>query len=173
MQRVEAHPLDDTSTPLLVCGALSGLAGGAAAMIPTALFSWVRGHGATTPAKLVAATLMGRDALDRDNGLAATMIGVLITLVAAAGAGALFTWLRRRESRVRLLVLEGIGFAWVLLGGLWIALPHVNPLMYAAASWPAMVLSFAVFGAVLALELLLRVGTFDQDEIRRGLGDGA
>lgn len=173
MQRVEAHPLDDTSTPLLACGALSGLAGGAAAMLPTALYSWARGDGATTPAKLVAATLMGRDALDHDNALAATMIGLLITLVAAAGAGSLFTWLRRREARIRLLVLEGIGFAWVLLGALWIALPYVNPLMFAAASWPAMVVSFAIFGAMLALEILLRVGSLDPDEIRRGVGDGA
>jgi hypothetical protein len=174
MERADLHPLDDTTTPVLVCGTLAGLAGAVAGMMPIAFISLVRGEGLTMPAKLVAAALMGRDALESDNAMAAVLIGLLITVVAASAAGALFTWLRRREPRFRLLIAEGVGFGLVLFGALWIALPYLNPTMHAHTPWYALALSYTVFGAALALQLPLRVGSTDMDveSVRKSLSEG-
>ncbi len=177
MQRV-APPqpsLDDSTTPILVCGVLSGLAGAVVGMVPLGLFFLLRGDGLTWPARLVAAALMGRDAFEHENALGATLLGVLVTLVAASLAGTLFTWLRRREPRFRLLIAEGVGFGLVLFGVLWLTLPYLNPPMYAQMPWLALSSAFALFGATLALELPLRVGSLslDPDEVRRSLSEGA
>lgn len=141
-------------------------------MVPLGLFSLVRGDGVTMPARLVAASLMGAEALERENAMAATLLGVLITIVAAAAAGALFTWLRRREGRFRLLIAEGIGFSLVLFGALWLTLPYVNPIMYARMPWPALAVAYAIFGAALALELPLRAGSLDPEDVRQSLSEG-
>lgn len=174
MQREDIQPLDDTTTPVLVCGVLAGLGGAVAAMAPVGVVSLARGEGLLTPAKLVAAALMGRSALEQDNSMAATMIGLLITFIAAAAAGALFSFLRRREPRFRLLVAEGVGFGLVLFGALWIALPYINPVMHAHTPWAALAVSYALFGASLAAELPLRIGSTDLnvDNVRKSLSAG-
>lgn len=173
MQRAEAHPLDDTTTPVLVCGVLAGLAGATAGMLTSGVISLVRGEGLVTPAKLVAGSLMGREALESDNAMAATLIGLLLTVIAASAGGALFAWMRRREPRFRLLIAEGIGFGLVLFGAVWIALPHINPVMHAHTPWAALAIAYAVYGAALALELPLRVGSISLpvEEVRRSLSD--
>lgn len=174
MQREDVRPLDDTATPVLVCGVLAGLGGAVVALTPLGLVSLVRGEGLLTPAKLVAAALMGRSALEQDNSMAATMIGLLITLVTAAAAGALFAFLRRREPRFRLLVAEGVGFGLVLFGALWSALPYINPVMHAHTPWIALAVSYALFGGTLAAELPLRIGStdLDVDHVRKSLSAG-
>jgi hypothetical protein len=173
MQSTEQHPLDDTTTPVLVCGVLAGLAGAVAGMVPLGLFFLIRGDGVTMPARLVAASLMGRDALERDNTMAATLLGLLITIIAASAAGALFTFLRRREARFRLLIAEGVGFGLVLFGALWLTLPYLNPVMFTQMPWVALAISYAIFGATLASELPLRVGSVaelnDPESVRRSL----
>lgn len=175
MQRAAPHPLDDSTTPVLVCGVLSGLAGAVVGMVPLGLYFLIRGDGLTWPARLVAAALMGHDALERDNAMGATLLGVLLTLMVAAAAGILFTWLRRREPRFRLLIAEGAGFGLVLFGAMWLTLPYLNPVMHARMPWFALAASYALFGATLALELPLRVGSIslDPDEVRRSLSEGA
>jgi len=169
MQRAENSLLDDAATPVIVCGVLAGFAGAALGMLPAAVASLIRGDGLTMPAKLVAAFLMGSDALDKDSGLAATLLGGLLTTVFAGSAGALFTWLRRRESRFRLLVAEGVGFGLVLFGVLWATVPHLNPTMHRNASMIPLAIAYALYGATLALELPLRVGSIDPDVARESL----
>lgn len=158
---------DDTTTPVVVCGVLAGLAGGVLGMIPSALVALVRGEGPSYPSKLVAAALMGRDALANENALGASMLGVLVTVVAASAAGAAFTWMRRREARFKLLVAEGIGFGLVLFGVLWAALPLLDPTMAARQSMVALAISYAVFGAALSLQLPLRIGSLDVTDPER------
>lgn len=153
---------DDTTTPVLVCGVLAGLTGGVLAMVPPAVAALVRGDGLGYPNRLVASTLMGSDAFAGDNAFAATMLGVLFTLIAAGIAGALFAWLRRREVRVRLLIAEGLGFGLVSLGVVRIGLPAL-----AGGSTYVSVLSFLLFGACLALELPLRVGSWEVGDAAR------
>lgn len=169
MQRATNSPLDDPTTPVIVCGVLAGVAGGIVGMVPASIASLVRGEGLMMPAKLVAAGLMGRDALERNNGAAATLLGVLIAMVLAGSAGALFTWLRRREPRFRLLIAEGVGFGLVLFGVTWATLPYVNPTMYQHQSMLGLGLAFAAFGAALALQLPLRVGSIDPAEARASI----
>jgi hypothetical protein len=173
MQRAERSQLDDTTTPVIVCGVLAGLAGAVAAMVPTSLASLIHGDGVTMPSRLAAASLMGPDALDRENGLAATLLGVLITTVLAAAAGALFTWMRRREPRFRLLIAEGIGFGLVLFGVTWATAPNLNPTMHHSQSPIILGIAYALFGATLALELPLRVGSIDTATARASLADTA
>jgi len=154
-------PDDDATTLVLVCGVLAGLTGGLLAMGPTAVAALIGGKGLGFPNKLVASALMGSDAFARENAVAATMLGALLTLTAAAGAGALFAFLRRRETRIRLLVAEGLGFSLVAFGAMRIALPYVDPALVGRGSTVASILAFLLFGACLALELPLRVGSFD------------
>jgi hypothetical protein len=159
MQPEKTTPLDDAATPVIVCGILAGLAGAVVGMIPTALVALIRGDGITMPAKLVAAGLMGPDALELDNGSGATLLGALMTFILAASAGALFAWLRRRETRLRLLMAEGVGFGLVLFGVTRFTLRYLNPTMYEHQSMIALAIAYALFGAALALELPLRVGS--------------
>lgn len=167
MPQVHAPSDDDTTIPVLVCGVLAGLVGGVVGMAPTAVASLVAGEGLGFPNKLVASALMGSDAFVRENSVAATMLGALLTLIVAAVAGAVFAWLRRGEWRVRLLIAEGIGFGLVAFGAVRIALPYVDPALTARGSTVASVLAFALFGASLALELPLRVGSLEvSDPVR-------
>jgi hypothetical protein len=135
-------------------------------MIPAALTSLFRGNGLTRPVRLVAMLLMGEDALDRENVIAATMLGALISSVLAALAGVLFVWLRRGETRFRLLVAEGVGFGLVLFGFVRVTLPYVHPTMVREQSTIALAIAYALFGATLAIELPLRVGSVDPEEAR-------
>jgi len=173
MPRADNSLHDDAATPVIVCGALAGLAGAVVGMIPTSIAALIRGDGVTMPAKLVAATLMGLDALDKENGLAATLLGVLLTTMLAACAGALFAWLRRREPRFRLLIAEGVGFALVLFGVVWAIVPYLNPTMHKHQSLVALAISYALYGAVLALELPLRVGSTDPAEARASIAEAS
>lgn len=170
MQRAPNASFDDTTTPVIVCGVLAGLAGAVVGMIPASLVSLIRGDGLTMPARLVAALLMGHDALDRENVLAAALLGMLITTILAGLAGVAFAWLRRGETRFRLLAAEGAGFALVLFGVVWVALPYINPMMYRNQSPIVLAIAYAMFGATLALELPLRAGTIDAKEAREVLG---
>ncbi|MBI2392920.1 MAG: hypothetical protein HYV09_25265 [Deltaproteobacteria bacterium] len=165
---------DDTTTPVVVCGVLAGLAGGVLGMIPSALVALARGEGLGYPSKLVAASLMGREALANGNALGASMLGALMTVVASSAAGAAFTWLRRREARFKLLVAEGIGFGLVLFGLLWAALPLLDATMAERPSMAALAVSYALFGASLSLQLPLRIGSFDvtdADRVRASLDE--
>jgi hypothetical protein len=114
---------------------------------------------------------MGADAFVDDNALGATMLGALLTSMAAALGGALFAWLRRKETRMWLLVAEGIGFGLVALGALRIALPYLDPAVLTRGSTRgstvAWVLGYVLFGACLSLELPLRVGSLDVSDPRR------
>jgi hypothetical protein len=164
----ESVPLeDDATTPVLVSGVLAGLAGGVVGLSITAISALFRGVGLTTPARLVAASLMGREALDRDNAMPALLLGALLTLVGAAAFGALFAWIRRRELRTRLLAVEGVGFGLVLFAAVHLVLPYIDPTMAMLQPRIPLAIAYALFGLCLALEAPLRVGTLRPDEAVR------
>jgi hypothetical protein len=164
---------DDATTPILVSGVLAGSCGGLAGMSVTSLAALIAGHGPLYPAKLVAAALMGSDALDRANALPAAFLGTLVTLVAASAAGVLFAWLRRREWRFRVLVLEGVGFGLVVFAALRFTLPYLDPLMAARQPMIPLAIAYALFGAALSMELPLRIGSlrFDDAMARESLAE--
>lgn len=160
-------PDDDAFTPVLVSGILAGLSGGVAGMFMTSLAALLRGDGLGRPVRLVAAGLMGRDALDRDNAIPAAILGVLLTLVAAAALGVLFGWLRRKELRTHLLMAEGIGFGLVIFAAVHLVLPYVDPTMAQMQPRVPMAIGYAVFGLCLALIAPLRTGRLRPDEVVR------
>lgn len=167
LARTSAPLEDDATTPVLVSGILAGLAGGVVGLAVTAASALFRGVGATVPARLVAASLMGREALDRDNAMPALLLGSLLTLVGAAALGALFAWIRRRELRTKLLAIEGVGFGLVIFAAVHLVLPFLDPTMAAMQPRIPMAIAYALFGACLSLEAPLRTGAIRPDEVVR------
>ncbi len=157
----ELAPHEDDDTPVLVSGLLAGIAGGSVGITVTGAFALFSGD-PLAPMKLVAAALMGPASLQSENALPATLLGGLLTVLLAALLGVLFTWLRRRERRMHLLVAEGIGFGLVVYGASYIVMPYLNGTMYAHQPQLPLALAHALFGAALSLELPLRVGPPDE-----------
>ncbi|GAC1575195.1 MAG: hypothetical protein NVS3B20_06890 [Polyangiales bacterium] len=167
-----AGAIDDALTPVLATGILAGIGGGILGFFVAGVGALAYGHGFLEPPRLVAASLMGSEALMRNNETPAALLGLLIILVGAGILGVFFTWMRRREYRLRWLLLEGVGFALVMFTLLHLLLPYVDPTMAKHQPWPPLLLSFIVFGASLTAQLPLRVGkmTGDVDVVRASLG---
>ncbi|MGZ5969272.1 MAG: hypothetical protein ACXWP4_16475, partial [Polyangiales bacterium] len=142
--------------------------GGVVGMSVTAFAALFRGDGPTMPTRLVAASLMGREALDRENVLPALLLGGLLTLVASAALGALFARIRRRELRTKLLAIEGVGFGLVMFAVVHLVLPLLDPTMAMLQPRIPLAIAYAIFGACLSLEAPLRVGSVRPDAVVRG-----
>lgn len=163
--------IDDAVAPVLATGVLAGLGGGLAGTLVTSIAAIGYGRSMLHPIRLVSASIMGDDALARANAMPATLLGLLIIMIAASGVSVLFAWFRRHNYRLRLLTLEGMGFGLVLFGVVRLSMPYLDPMMAANQPWPPLLIAYLVFGACLAAQLPLRVGkiTTDVNEVRASL----
>jgi hypothetical protein len=142
---------------LLYAGAVGGLFAGAAMMGFAVVAAVSGGLSPSRPLELVAATFVGRAALD--GGANMLLAGALLWAAVSAALGLLYAALVPREFPFSSSAMMGVGYSLFLVGIMTSAvLPRVNPVM--RAEMPEMggawVLAYAVFGVALGVIPSLR-----------------
>lgn len=147
---VPALPQREPADHEVAAGAIAGLAGGAALAVATAAAS---DQGATFPLRLVAASLLGHEALD-PGWATPVLVGILLGALTAVVLALVFTSILPRGRPAALSLIYGLAFgagAWLVTWFLVVRL--ADPVLFAAGSAGAMLLLHLLFGAVLGLLL--------------------
>lgn len=130
-QRVRPVGARVTRGELIESGVLSGLIGGVLMALVAMVRSAAAGGDFFGPVYLIAATILGGDALQ--GGFGVLLVGLLVHLTIAAALGVLFTVVVPARTTAGDALLAGLLFgAVVFLGMTYIFMPLVNPVMDAA-----------------------------------------
>jgi hypothetical protein len=142
---------------LLYAGITGGLFAGAAMMAFAVIAAASGGLTASRPLELVAATFLGRAALE--GGAMVLLSGALLWAVVSAALGLLYAVVVPRNFEFSPAAVMGVGYSFFLIAIMTTSvLPSVNPTM--RAEMPAMggawVLAYGVFGVALGVIPMLR-----------------
>lgn len=140
------------STADILPGAVTGMLAGVLMAMYAMVHGAMVGIGFWTPVTLIAASLMGLNALV--SGVSATALGIVMHMAVSAGFGILFVFLLPRNTGAGAALAAGVGFAvgvWALMT--FVALPLVNPVMSARVALMPMswFINHLFFGAGLGL----------------------
>jgi hypothetical protein len=136
-------------------GLVAGWLGGLAALVLAVLAAAGWGLPAWRPLQLIAAFIVGDDALHL--GWRSAALGFLIHMVVSGLWGVLFCAILPRGANTRWSVSLGLGFSFIIFALMtWLVLPWVDPILVARVNIVALLVLHLVYGAVLPLALPLR-----------------
>ena len=134
----------------VAAGALAGLAGAGAMLLAAAAFSE---NGALFPLRLVAASLLGHEALD-PAGVGPVLLGTLLGALGAVVLGLVFASILPRALPAWNAFWAGLAYGAVAWAVTWWGLVRiVNPVLFAAAASSDALLLDLLFGAVAGLAM--------------------
>ncbi len=147
---VPALPQREPADHEVAAGAIAGVAGGAALALASSAAS---DQGATFPLRLIAASLLGHEALD-PGWAAPVLVGLLLGALTAVVQALVFASILPRGRPAGVSIAYGLAYgvaAWAVSWYLVVRL--VDPVLFAAGSAAAMLLLQLLYGAVLGLLL--------------------
>lgn len=153
---METRSSTDTESGIVSVGVVTGLVGGLLMLALLLPYAWASGMGVNLPAKAIASTFFGVDALI--GGVGTIALGYAMHFVAAIFWGILFAWLVSPK-----LTMAG-ALAWAMAYGIgiWLfmtfaALPIVDPVLGARALTMPLVWFFGHFLFILPLAFAPRL----------------
>ncbi len=147
---VPALPQREPADHEVAAGAIAGVAGGGALFIAAAAAS---DQGATFPLRLVAATLLGHEALD-PGWAAPVLVGLLLGGLTAVVQALVFASILPRGRPATVSAAYGLAYgaaAWAV--SWYVVVRLADPVLFAAGSAGGMLLLLLLYGAVLGLLL--------------------
>lgn len=117
-----------TGGTIVTSGAIAGIVGGLLMAAFAMMYTAVQGIGFWAPTTLIAATLVGVDALIGGPGI--VLLGLIIHMAASIAWGVLFAWLFPRRAWTGVALVLGLLYAMgVLLVMTFLVMPVVNRVM--------------------------------------------